>query len=210
MKLNESLAAFALRPPAFDVVTAYTSDYAQARGLRDDRRAKPSSGRAGVFHDAGSFQSALRARSRHAESMHVPRAGPLSSACSRRSSGVPAVSAGAFRALPKPHAALPHDERCLSRHQSAAAAYISTKAPSACWTSRAGRPAAHSIRRRKVTRSSRTRRRRNFVSASAAVTDPGGSMINRTCPRGPSKGEARLAISYRCFSPLGPNGDPRT
>src|ERR1700733_7668561 len=47
------------------------------------------------------------------------------------------------------------------------------KVPSACSTFRAARPAAPSIRPRKVTRSSRTGRQRNFASASAAVSDQG-------------------------------------
>ena len=38
VKLNESLAAFALKPPAFDVVTTYTPDYAKRGVVRRPTR----------------------------------------------------------------------------------------------------------------------------------------------------------------------------
>ena len=79
VKLNESLATFALRPPAnFDVVNAYTSAYA-SRGVcaTTDPQSRPPTG-AGCFTTVDLFN--LRCAP-GAESMHVPRAGPLSSAC---------------------------------------------------------------------------------------------------------------------------------
>ena len=71
VKLNESLVAFALKPPAFDVVTAYTSDYAK-RGVcaTTDPQSRPPGGDACfTATDLAGLHCALSA-----ESMHVPRA----------------------------------------------------------------------------------------------------------------------------------------
>jgi hypothetical protein len=71
VKLNESLAAFALKPPAFDVVTAYTSAYAK-RGVcaTTDPQSRPPAGEACfTATDFANLHCALSA-----ESMHVPRA----------------------------------------------------------------------------------------------------------------------------------------
>lgn len=47
VKLNESLAAFALKPPALDLVTTYTPDYAK-RGVcaTTDPQSRPPAGEA--------------------------------------------------------------------------------------------------------------------------------------------------------------------
>ena len=58
--LNESLVAFAFKPPAFDVVNSYTSDYARRGVCATTRRAKPSSGKRGMLHGKGLRRSALR------------------------------------------------------------------------------------------------------------------------------------------------------
>ncbi len=71
VKLNESLVAFALKPPAFDVVTAYTSGYAK-RGVcaTTDPQSRPSGGDACFtvtdLANLGCDPSA--------ESTHLPRA----------------------------------------------------------------------------------------------------------------------------------------
>jgi hypothetical protein len=79
VKLNESLAAFALRPQAnFDIVNAYTSDFA-SRGVcaTIDARSRPPAGEA-CFTAQDLFNLHCAP---DAESMHVPRTGSLSSAC---------------------------------------------------------------------------------------------------------------------------------
>ena len=79
MKLNESLAAFALRPQAdFDIVTAYTSDFA-SRGVcaTTDPQSHPPVGQA-CFTTQDLFN--LRCAP-DPESMHVPRTGASSHAC---------------------------------------------------------------------------------------------------------------------------------
>ena len=71
VKLNESLVAFALKAPAFDVVTTYTSDYAK-RGVcaTTDPQSRPAAGEACfTATDFAKLHCALSA-----ESMHVPRA----------------------------------------------------------------------------------------------------------------------------------------
>jgi len=71
VKLNESLAAFALKTPAFDVVNAYTSDYAR-RGVcaTTDAQSHPPAGEACfTAKDFANLHCALSP-----ESMHVPRA----------------------------------------------------------------------------------------------------------------------------------------
>jgi hypothetical protein len=71
VKLNESLVAFALKPPAFDVVTAYTSDYAK-RGVcaTSDPQSRPPPGDACfTVTDLAGLRCDLSA-----ESTHVPRA----------------------------------------------------------------------------------------------------------------------------------------
>ena len=71
VKLNESLAAFAFKPPAFDVVTTYASDYA-GRGVcaTTDPQSRPPAGEACfTAPDSAKLHCALSA-----ESMHVPRA----------------------------------------------------------------------------------------------------------------------------------------
>jgi hypothetical protein len=71
VKLNESLAAFALKSPAFDVVNAYTSDYAR-RGVcaTTDAQSHPTAGEACfTVKDFANLHCALGP-----ESMHVPRA----------------------------------------------------------------------------------------------------------------------------------------
>ena len=79
MKLNASLATFALRPQAeFDIVNAYTSDFAsRSVCATTDARSHPPVGEA-CFTTQDLFN--LRCAP-DAESMHVPRTGPLSSAC---------------------------------------------------------------------------------------------------------------------------------
>jgi hypothetical protein len=64
VKLNESLAAFAPKTPAFDVVNSYTSDYA-SRGVcaTTDAQSHPMAG-GGMFHCEGFRQSALRPKPR--------------------------------------------------------------------------------------------------------------------------------------------------
>ena len=79
VKLNESLAAFALRPQAdFDIVTAYTSDFA-SRGVcaTTDPQSHPPVGQA-CFTTQDLFN--LRCAP-DPESMHVPRTGASSHAC---------------------------------------------------------------------------------------------------------------------------------
>jgi hypothetical protein len=81
VKLNASLAAFALKPQAdFDVVNAYTSDFA-SRGVcaTADARSHPPAGQA-CFTTQDLFQLPCAP---NPESMHLPRTGPLSSACPR-------------------------------------------------------------------------------------------------------------------------------
>ena len=71
VKLNESLAAFALKTPAFDVVNSYTSDYAR-RGVcaTTDAQSHPTAGEACfTAKDFANLHCALSP-----ESMHVPRA----------------------------------------------------------------------------------------------------------------------------------------
>ena len=71
VKLNESLAAFALKPPAFDVVTTYTPDYAK-RGVcaTTDPQSRPPAGEACfTVTDLANLRCALSA-----ESTHMPRA----------------------------------------------------------------------------------------------------------------------------------------
>jgi hypothetical protein len=71
VKLNESLAAFALKIPAFDVVNSYTSDYAR-RGVcaTTDAQSHPPVGEACfTAKDFANLHCALSP-----ESMHVPRA----------------------------------------------------------------------------------------------------------------------------------------
>lgn len=71
VKLNESLAAFAFKPPAFDVVSAYASDYAK-RGVcaTTDPQSRPPAGAACfTASDLAKLHCAL-----NAESTHVPRA----------------------------------------------------------------------------------------------------------------------------------------
>ena len=83
VKLNEALAAFALRPPTeFDVVTAYTSDYGR-RGVcaTTDGQSRPPAGQA-CFTTLDLFNLRCAPEADIAESMHAPRAGPLSNACS--------------------------------------------------------------------------------------------------------------------------------
>ena len=71
VKLNESLAAFALRPPALDVVTAYTSDYAK-RGVcatTDPQSRPPADQSCFTAQDFANLSCEL-----NPELMHVPRA----------------------------------------------------------------------------------------------------------------------------------------
>jgi hypothetical protein len=71
VKLNESLATFALKPPAFDVVTTYTPDFA-SRGVcatTDPQSRPPAGGACFTATDFAKLHCALSA-----ESMHVPRA----------------------------------------------------------------------------------------------------------------------------------------
>jgi hypothetical protein len=71
VKLNESLAAFALQHPAFDVVTEYTSDYAR-RGVcaTTDPQSHPPAGEACfTAQDFANLRCEL-----NPESMHLPRA----------------------------------------------------------------------------------------------------------------------------------------
>jgi hypothetical protein len=71
VKLNGSLAAFALKPPAFDVITAYTSDYAK-RGVcatTDPQSHAPSGEACFTVTDLANLHCALSA-----ESTHLPRA----------------------------------------------------------------------------------------------------------------------------------------
>jgi hypothetical protein len=71
VKLNESLAAFALKTPAFDVVNSYTSDYAR-RGVcatTDAQSHPPASEACFTAKDFANLHCAISP-----ESMHVPRA----------------------------------------------------------------------------------------------------------------------------------------
>ena len=69
VKLNESLVAFALRPPAFDVVAAYTSDYAK-RGVCATTDPQSHAGQSCfTAQDFANLRCEL-----NPESMHVPRA----------------------------------------------------------------------------------------------------------------------------------------
>jgi hypothetical protein len=71
VKLNESLVAFAFKPPAFDVVNSYTSDYA-SRGVcaTTDAQSHPPAGEACfTAKDFANLHCALSP-----ESMHMPRA----------------------------------------------------------------------------------------------------------------------------------------
>jgi hypothetical protein len=71
VKLNERLAAFAFKPPAFDVVADYASDYAK-RGVcaTTDPQSRPPAGAACFTAiDLAKLRCAL-----NAESTHVPRA----------------------------------------------------------------------------------------------------------------------------------------
>jgi hypothetical protein len=71
VKLNESLAAFAFKSPAFDVVNSYTSDYAR-RGVcatTDAQSHPPASEACFTAKDFANLHCALSP-----ESMHVPRA----------------------------------------------------------------------------------------------------------------------------------------
>jgi hypothetical protein len=71
VKLNESLAAFALKTPAFDVVNSYTSDYAR-RGVcatTDAQSHPPASEACFTAKDFANLHCAPSP-----ESMHVPRA----------------------------------------------------------------------------------------------------------------------------------------
>jgi len=79
VKLNASLAAFALRPQAdFGIVNAYTSDFA-GRGVcaTTDTQSHPPTGEA-CFTTQDLFNLHCAA---DPESTHVPRTGPLSGAC---------------------------------------------------------------------------------------------------------------------------------
>jgi hypothetical protein len=83
VKLNEALAACALRPPAeFDLVTTYASDYGK-RGVcaTTDGQSRPPAGQA-CFTTLDLFNLRCAPEADIAESMHLPRAGPLSNACS--------------------------------------------------------------------------------------------------------------------------------
>ena len=158
-----------------------------------------------MFHDPGSFQPAVRARSRHRR-IHARAAGGAAlERLFRRSGSVPAVPAWWFPAIPKPHATLPHHERRLSRHQSVVPRVLPRSKslrrarPFSCWSPRDRR--APSIRPRKVTRSSRTGRQRNFASDSAAVSDQGtGRQEGRIDPL------ARLSGNDRSLRILFSNG----
>ena len=111
VKLNESLVAFALKPPAFDVVTGYTSDYAK-RGVcaTTDPQSRPPGGDACfTVTDLANLRCDLSAEF---DACAASRSGRLP-----RRHDFPAVSADPIRALPEPHPALPHHERRLSRHQ---------------------------------------------------------------------------------------------
>ena len=71
VKLNESLAAFAFKPPAFDVVNAYTSDYA-SRGVcatTDAQSHPPADEACFTAKDFANLRCALSP-----ELVHVPRA----------------------------------------------------------------------------------------------------------------------------------------
>jgi hypothetical protein len=83
VKLNEALAAFALKPLAeFDLVTAYSSDYGR-RGVcaTTDWQSRPRLGKA-CFTTQDLFKLRCAPEADIAESMHLPRAGRLSPACS--------------------------------------------------------------------------------------------------------------------------------
>jgi hypothetical protein len=79
VKLNASLAAFALQPHAeFDLINGYTSDFSR-RGVcaTTDARSHPPAGQA-CFTTVDLFNLPCAP---NPESMHLPRTGPLSSAC---------------------------------------------------------------------------------------------------------------------------------
>ena len=79
VKLNASLAAFALQPHAeFDLIKGYTSDFSR-RGVcaTTDARSGPPAGQA-CFTTVDLFNLPCAP---NPESLHLPRTGPLSSAC---------------------------------------------------------------------------------------------------------------------------------
>ena len=120
VKLNEALAAFALRPPRSSTssppIPPITAGAASARRPKGKAARRPGRrvSRRWIFSICGARPKPTspnpcthRARGRSRTPVPAIR-------------GVPAVSAGPFRAIPKPHATLPHHERRLSRHQSEA------------------------------------------------------------------------------------------
>ncbi len=121
VKLNEALAAFALRPPTeFDLVTAYTSDYGR-RGVCATTygQSRPPAGQA-CFTTLDLFNLRCAPEADIAESMHAPRAGPLSSACSGDPAAFLPFPPGRFEPYRSRTRTLPHHERRLSCDQSEA------------------------------------------------------------------------------------------
>ena len=172
-----------LRPPApaFDVVNAYTSDYA-GRGVcaTTDGQSHPT-GRSGVFHGAGSLQSALCAEHR----VDARAAGGRFGGCVR-SVGVLVVLAGSFepyrtrtrlfRTMNDVFLAINQRPQLYLDQSPFGVLDLSGRATGGAF----GRP-------RKVTRLSRTARQWNSVSASVAVPDLGGLSVRRSDPREPPR-----------------------